>query len=54
MAIAITETSTGILHPPAPASLAETGLSQDLVMQLALKTLFFAGELSGTDLATRL
>ena len=54
MAIAVAERSTGVPHPSAPSSLAETGLSQDLVMQLVLKTLFFAGELSGTDLASRL
>jgi predicted ATPase with chaperone activity len=38
----------------APATLQEAGLSLDLVTQLALKTLFFAGELSGADLAKRL
>jgi len=38
----------------APATLEETGLSLDLVTQLALKTLYFAGELSGTELAKRL
>ena len=38
----------------APATLEESGLSLDLVTQLALKALFFAGELSGTDLARRL
>jgi predicted ATPase with chaperone activity len=35
-------------------SLEEAGLTLDLVVQLCLKTLFFAGELSGTDLAHRL
>src|SRR5687767_13684083 len=38
----------------APLTLEEAGLSLDLVTQLALKTLFFAGELSGGDLAKRL
>jgi predicted ATPase with chaperone activity len=38
----------------APATLEQAGLSLDLVTQLALKTLFFAGELSGGDLAKRL
>ena len=38
----------------APTTLQEAGLSLDLVTQLALKTLFFAGELSGADLAKRL
>ena len=38
----------------APATLEDAGLSLDLVTQLALKTLYFAGELSGADLARRL
>jgi predicted ATPase with chaperone activity len=38
----------------APVTLEESGLSLDLVTQLALKTLYFSGELSGTDLARRL
>ena len=38
----------------APATLEEAGLSLDLVTQLALKTLFFAGELTGAELAKRL
>ncbi|MBA3884535.1 MAG: ATP-binding protein [Acidobacteria bacterium] len=42
------------LFPPSPQSLEESGLSLDQVLQLALKTLLFAGELSGTELATRL
>ena len=42
------------LHPTAPISLEEAGLSLDLVLQLALKTLFFSGQLSGTELADRL
>lgn len=41
-------------QPSAPRSLEAAGLSLDLVVQLCLKTLFFAGELSGTELATRL
>jgi hypothetical protein len=41
-------------HPPAPASLEESGLSLDLVLQLVLKTLHFTGDLTGTDLAKRL
>ncbi|MCX6544256.1 MAG: ATP-binding protein [Acidobacteria bacterium] len=41
-------------HPPAPGSLEESGLSLDLVLQLTLKTLYFAGDLTGTDLAKRL
>jgi predicted ATPase with chaperone activity len=42
------------LLPPPPRTLAETGLSLDLVLQLVLKTLHFAGELSGIELARRL
>ena len=38
----------------APATLEEAGLSLDLVTQLALKTMYFAGELSGAELARRL
>jgi len=41
-------------HPAPPSSLDEAGLSVDLVLQLVLKTLLFAGELSGTEMATRL
>lgn len=40
--------------PAAPLTIEEAGLSKDLVLQLALKTLHFAGELSGTALADRL
>ncbi|MEO8483180.1 MAG: ATP-binding protein [Acidobacteriota bacterium] len=38
----------------APLTLAEAGLSLDLVTQLVLKALFFSGELSGAELAKRL
>ena len=38
----------------APFTLEETGLSFDLVLQIATKTLFFAGDLSGVYLAERL
>ncbi len=41
-------------HPEAPASLEETGLSLDLLLQLALKQMHFAGELTGSELAGRL
>jgi len=41
-------------HPAAPASLEETGLSLDLLLQLTLKQMHFAGELTGSDLARRL
>ena len=40
--------------PPAPRTLEDTGLSQDLILQLVTKTLHFAGELSGIELASRL
>jgi predicted ATPase with chaperone activity len=40
--------------PTAPRTLEETGLSADLVLQLVTKTLHFSGELSGTDVASRL
>jgi predicted ATPase with chaperone activity len=40
--------------PAAPQSLDETGLSGDLVLQMVTKTLHFAGELTGTELADRL
>jgi len=41
-------------HPTAPSTLEETGVSLDLVLQLALKTLHFTGELTGNELASRL
>ena len=41
-------------HPKAPTTLEEAGLSLDLVLQLVLKTLHFVGELSGSELASRL
>jgi len=40
--------------PPAPMSMEETGLSLDMLIQLALKTLHFAGELTGAELGKRL
>lgn len=44
---------TGIV-PPAPETLEASGLSLDQLVQLSLKTLLFAGELSGSELASRL
>jgi predicted ATPase with chaperone activity len=41
-------------HPAAPHTLEEAGLSKDMVLQLVLKTLHFAGELTGIGLADRL
>src|SRR5258708_30584221 len=40
--------------PIAPATLEESGLSLDLLLQLALKTLHFSGDLTGSELAHRL
>ena len=40
--------------PLAPTTYQEAGLSLDLLVQLALKTLHFAGEMSGSQLAGRL
>ena len=40
--------------PVAPTTLEESGLSLDLTIQLALKTLHFAGELTGAELGNRL
>jgi len=50
----ITAERQATLELPAPRSLEEAGLSRDLVTQLVLKTLHFAGELTGTELARRL
>jgi predicted ATPase with chaperone activity len=40
--------------PPAPKSVEETGLSSDLIIQIATKTLHIVGEMTGTQLAARL
>ncbi len=40
--------------PLAPTTIEESGLSLDLLLQLVLKTLHFAGELTGTELGQRL
>src|SRR6476646_9325970 len=42
------------VHPHAVTTLEDTGLSFDMVLQLLVKTLYFAGELKGIDLASRL
>jgi predicted ATPase with chaperone activity len=50
-------TPTAIEHPPelaAPRSVAEAGISVDLIVQLAVKALHFSGELTGHALAARL
>ena len=49
-----TEAAPVLAHPVAPLTLAEAGLSLDLVLQLALKTLYLSGDLIGTELARRL
>ena len=48
--------ATGALaiHPAAPHTLEETGLSFDLIEQLVLKMLHFSGEMSGAVLGRRL
>ena len=43
-----------VRFPEAPKTLADAGLPFDLMVSLALKTLHFAGELSGADMAARL
>jgi hypothetical protein len=45
---------TAQLVPAAPSTLAATGLSLDLVVQLALKLLHYSGELTGIEMARRL
>ena len=50
----ITAEQEASLSIPAPKSLEQAGLSGDLITQLVLKTLHFAGELTGTELARRL
>jgi len=42
------------LHPPVPTTLAQAGLSQDLVTQLILKMLHFGADQTGSELARRL
>ena len=47
-------TAEVVPHPTAPQSVEEAGIGLDLVVQLVLKSLHFAGELTGTELARRL
>jgi predicted ATPase with chaperone activity len=49
-----THVATVVPHPAAPVTLGQAGLSLDLVLELVLKTLHFAGELTGSELAKRL
>lgn len=46
--------ATALRHPPPPVTLAEAGLNLDLITQLVLKTLHFAGELDGAELGKHL
>src|SRR5580765_7279646 len=45
---------TKIIHPLAPKTLDDAGLNVDVMQQLLLKTLYFGGELTGTELSKRL
>jgi predicted ATPase with chaperone activity len=49
----IADTPDTLLPPTAPRSVDEAGISIDLILQLTLKTLHFAGELTGSDLSKR-
>ena len=40
--------------PASPQSVEQAGIPLDLILQLALKSLHFSGELSGTELSRRL
>jgi hypothetical protein len=51
---AIAEPTPTFRMPRAPRTLEEAGVPMDVVLQLVTKTLYFAGELSGTELAHRL
>jgi predicted ATPase with chaperone activity len=53
MPIPAAERALSGAYPVAPGSLEEAGLPLDILVQLCLKTLFFIGELSGTELARR-
>jgi hypothetical protein len=44
----------GALHPAAPKTMAEAGLSHDLITQLILKFLHFGADQTGTELAKKL
>jgi predicted ATPase with chaperone activity len=52
--IEMIETAPTFRMPPAPQTLEATGVPLDVVLQLVTKSLYFAGELSGTELAHRL
>jgi len=46
--------ASAALHPPAPKTLEESGLSQDLLTQLVLKLLHFGADYTGLEIARRL
>jgi hypothetical protein len=45
---------SGVFTPPAPRSVADTGLNMGLLSDLALKSLYFESYLAGRDLADRM
>ena len=47
-------TSVADLHPPAPRTLEEAGLTHDFVTQLLLKVMHFGSDYTGLDLARRI
>ena len=50
----LTAVSDAVSFPASPQSIDEAGIPLDLILQLALKSLHFSGELSGTELSQRL
>ena len=50
----MTDCKDVVSFPATPQSVEETGIPLDLILQLVLKALHFAGELSGTELCRRL
>jgi predicted ATPase with chaperone activity len=50
----VTELERPVQRPEAPTSIAETGLDPGFLADLALKTLYFGGNISGGDLCDRL
>ena len=50
----ISERPDVVPFPAPPQSVEEAGIPMDLILQLALKSLHFAGELTGSELARRL
>jgi hypothetical protein len=45
------ESRRNVSHPVAPASIPETGLRRELVVELVMKTIYFAGECTGQEVA---